>query len=159
MASSVRIDGLGELLRQLRQMQEPLWAEARDVIRDAAEQTARDAQLAYPEGPTGNLRRGIRIERNETKWGVGYLVRSAAPHAWIFENGTAQRTTRGPAGRRSSRARTDRRGPLTPANRGRMPKPPREQAFRPVAIDNRREMYARLRALLERAGLAEVQTP
>ena len=51
----------------------------------------------YALGPTGNLRRGVRLESARAGRGFGpaAVLVSKAPHAWIYEQGTDPRQGRG----------------------------------------------------------------
>jgi len=136
---SVRIEmiGLDELREQLRRLPDDLALEAGAIVLTHAEDAQRRVQAAYPTGPTGNLKRGVTaIRQNEGRFGAKALVRSRAPHAWLFENGT-------------TRPRTTRSG----ANRGQMPAAPASQQAIPIFIRVRRNMVAALIQLVQRAGL------
>lgn len=134
MSARVQLEGLDAFYDALRKLPEDLAHEAGVVIEAQASEMARAAQAAYPEGPTGNLRAGVTMEVNRSKWGSSAIVRSRARHAWIFEHGSKPRVTR--------------RG----AARGVMPKAPRDQAFIPKAIAARRRITEALIEIVRRAG-------
>lgn len=130
----LELEGLEEFHRALRRLPENLANEAGDIVLAHAEEAKREVQSAYPEGPTGNLRARVGVERNKSKFGSSAILKARARHASIFEFGTRQRTTN--AG----------------ANRGVMPKAQPSEAFIPKAIRARRRMTMALVILLERAG-------
>ena len=133
---SVRIqwDGMNEFQQALRQLPKALTGEAADIVQQHAEASARTIQANYPDGPSGNLKRGVRTQVDRSPFGVRGVVRSGAKHAHLFEFGTQQR--------RNSHG----------ANRGRMPKAPVGQAAIPVFIRERRKMTLELIELVRRAG-------
>lgn len=119
-------------LQELRKLPESLRGDGARVVAGAASKAAQELRRAYTEGPTGNLKAGIKVETNATKFGTGAVVKVTAKHAHLYEFGTQIR--RNKAG----------------ANRGAMP--PKPTAI-PVFIRRRREMYEQLIDLLERQGL------
>jgi hypothetical protein len=124
-ASAVQWDGLAELLAALRQLPNDLRDEGRRIVSEAAE-AARQATIAnYPEGPTGNLRKGVVVKEQPSDYGMIALLFSRAPHAHLYEYGTA---------------------------RG-MPPAPHPNRLGTHAGRERRKMYQELRALLESHGL------
>lgn len=127
-------DGLPSFREALRRAPEHIKAEADDVVRETASSVARDVQTSYPEGPTGNLKRGVTSRHERSAFGVSALVRSRARHASIFEKGTAQRQTK--------------RG----ANRGAMPQPPEAERAIPKFIRARQRMTEALIDVVRRAG-------
>jgi bacteriophage HK97-gp10 putative tail-component len=129
----LELDGLTELRAALRHLPAQLTAEADAIIRASADQAKREIQAAYPEGPTGNLKRGVTVQHNASKFFTSAIVRSRAKHAHLFEFGT--------------RRRTSRRG-----NRGAMPVAPEGQRMIPIAIRIRRQMVTALIDLVRRAG-------
>ncbi len=135
MAFKIALQGLEELRAALRNLPEHIAQEAGDVVRSHAAVMALDATQAYPEGPTGNLRRGVTTETNSSKFGTGAIVRNRAQHAFIFEKGTVPRETK--------------KG----WKRGSMPPAPESERFIPKAIRARARMVNALIVLLERNGL------
>jgi hypothetical protein len=127
--NKLQLNGLDELRRQLRELPEDLAREGGVIVTAHAEDAQRRVQTAYPEGPTGNLKRGVTANRaaDSSRFGAKAIVRSRAPHAWLFENGV-----RGKAPRRE-----------TPVN---------QQAI-PIFIQVRRVMVQALIQLVQRAGL------
>jgi hypothetical protein len=135
MAASVKLEGLEAFRQALRSLPEDLAREAGEIVESAAEQAKADVQRAYPEGPTGNLRRGVTRQReHHSRYGAAVTVRSRAQHSHIYEKGTQARSTR--------------RG----ANRGRMPAAPQERQMIPIVIRHRKRMTERLKDLVRKAG-------
>lgn len=140
MATRLVMEGLSEFRAQLRQLPEDLTQEAAQIITAHAEQARADVSNGYPMGPTGNLKRRVTVIHNVgRRFFAQALVKSAAPHAWIFENGTASRRTR------------------SGANRGAMPLPPESERMIPKVVRIRRRMVEALIELVRRAGF-EVTT-
>src|SRR4029434_10598575 len=126
-------DGLDELRQVLRAMPAVLQPEVQARAFAHAGAAATTLRAAYPEGPTGNLRRGVRLDQRAARGGGSATVLvSAAPHAWIYERGTAPRTT------------------TKGWRRGRMP---RSDAFAGVVGPARRRLIDDLTALLVQRGL------
>lgn len=134
MGVKIQWNGLSEFRDALSKMPEHLSEEAAGIVEASADGAARTIQANYPTGPTGNLKRGVRVSRERNPAAVRSIVRSSAPHAFIFEKGTNVR-------------RTDKG-----YNRGRMPAASAGQAAIPVFIRWRAQMVRQLIALLERAG-------
>jgi hypothetical protein len=134
-ASRLELRGLDELRAALRNLPGDLAEEAAVIVEAQAAEAERSIEAGYPEGPTGNLRRGVVRESNRSKFGVAAIVRSRAPHAHLFEAGTKpRRTAKG-------------------ANRGAMPPAAEAQRFVPKAIRARARMFSALKDLVRRAGL------
>ena len=133
---SVRVtwDGFDAFRKALRDAPESVRAQADAVIRDTADVVARDVRSSYPQGQTGNLKRGVTVEHNSYRFGSVGVVRSRAQHASIFEHGTKTRATG------------------TGANRGAMPRPPSVQQAIPKFVEARRRMTQALIDVLRGAG-------
>lgn len=129
----VQMNGLDELRAQLRRLPEDLATEAGDIVLAHAEGAKREVEGGYPTY-RGVLRSRVRVERNRSKVTTAAIVRSTAPHAFIFERGTVQR-------------RTDKGW-----NRGRMPAASASQAAIPKFIRWRARMVEALIELVRRAG-------
>ena len=86
-------DGLAEFYDQLRNMPEALTGEAAHITEGVANAAVLDIKSAYPVGPTGNLRDGVYVTHwtRGHQFSVGAIVTSSAPHAWLYENGSAAR--------------------------------------------------------------------
>lgn len=130
----LRMEGLDELREALRQLPEELAQEAGAIVMAHAEEAQRRVQQAYPQGPTGNLRRGVTTNREASRFGAKAIVRSRAPHAHLFEYG--------------SRPRRTQRG----ANRGQMPAGSEAERMIPIIIRVRRNMVAALIHMVQKAG-------
>ena len=134
--SGVRWTGLQEFKQELLRLPEELTDDAAQIVVDAAQKVGRDVQAAYPQGATGNLKKGVRTTiESQSGFGARAIVRSTAPHAHLFERGTRLRQTH--------------RG----ANRGRMPEADESKQMIPIAIRGRRQMVADLIQMVERHGL------
>lgn len=134
MSVKLQMDGLAEFRRALRNLPADLTEEASAIVLAHAEEADRQITNAYPEGPTGNLKRGVTTERNTSRFSTSAIVRSRAKHAWIFENGTRLRKTR------------------QGASRGVMPAAQLAQKMIPIVIRRRRAMVQALIQLVRRAG-------
>ncbi len=133
--SRLELQGLAEFRAALRALPKDLADEAGAIVLAHADDAKRQIQTAYPEGPTGNLRVGVRVDRSQSSaFAATAIVRSRARHASLFEFGTQARQTR--AGK----------------NTGAMPKAPAGQAMLPIVIRVRRRMVEQLIALVRRAG-------
>ena len=135
----LQMQGLSELRDALRQLPEALTAQADAIVLAHAEMARADIQGGYPQGPTGNLRAGVRLERNRSKFTTQAIVKSVAKHAVIFERGTVRRATQ------------------RNANRGRMPEASEAQRMIPKAIRARKRMTDALVELVRSEGF-EVTT-
>ena len=127
--------GLQEYKAALRALPEELKDEAFDIVLGASQAAMREIYNRYPVGPTGNLRKGLRILVDlgrSTRLGVFVRLYNAAPHAYLFEVGTAPRRT------------------ATGAKRGSMPP---GRVFVPIVIRHRHVMRQALIALVRSKGL------
>ena len=124
-------DGLTELKAALRRLPHDLRDDGSDIVINAAEDAHAEIYRKYPE-VTGRLKRGLKLERESSAFGVAAVLINRAKHAWLFENGTQMRR--------------DRFG----RNRGAMPP---GRVFIPTVIKHRRRMWQRLKDLIARAGL------
>lgn len=86
----------------------------------------------YPQGPTGNLRRGVVFRQNTHGRGLGAYVRSNAPHVHFVESGH----TAGPG-----------RGNKRPSSQ-RVPKGT-SVIFVPAAVAARQQFHVRVQAALD----------
>lgn len=149
--NSIRWHGLDELRDDLRRLPEELRDEGAAIVYSHAISAQNEIVERYPEGRTGNLKAGVYATLNEyRKFGASALLRSRAPHAWIYEHGTKARNFIGTDKTGRKYRRGARRGD---GNRGRMPKAPVERQAIPVIVRWRARMYAQLSAMLERHGL------
>jgi Bacteriophage HK97-gp10, putative tail-component len=127
----LRIDGLAELREALKALPPELVREAGVIVHAQADAAAREIAGAYPVH-TGNLRDHLRLEVGGDQVSATARIKNTAKHAWIFENGTAER--RWASGKSTGRM---------PAGR----------VFIPIAMQRRRIMLSALIDLVERAGL------
>jgi len=141
MSSRFVLEGFDAYLEALRNLPGELRDEARTIVHDTATEAADAMRAAYPDGPRGRLKRGVKVALREgDEFGAGATVKNTAPHAFIFENGTQARyvTTR-PLGRAKNFG--SRRGAMPPG-----------RVFIPIAIRRRRAMYDALIEVVRRAG-------
>jgi len=133
MSATVTWIGLEELQAALLALPADLTELAAAIVAEAADGAAAEIKAAYPEGDTGNLRRGVRVGTLATgPSSVARVVRSTAPHATLFETGTQTRQT------------------ALGYNRGFMPG---ANIFVPVVTRRRRAMFEDLVAVVEQAGI------
>ena len=135
--------GLDQLRAQLRALPAGLTAEASAIVSYHAEAAKADIVAGYPE-VSGELRRRVVTEASgASRYGAGIVLISKAPHAHLYEDGTAQRFYSG----------TDELGrTYAHGDRGTMPKAPPDRAAIPKIIRWRVRMYAALAAMVERHG-------
>lgn len=140
MSSRLELKGMDEFRRALRELPEDLAQEASAIVLAQGEEAQRQIRTAYPQGPTGNLKRGVTVEHNTSKFTTRAIVRSRAKHSSLFERGTKpRRTSKG-------------------WNRGTMPEAPESQRMIPIVIRRRRAMVAALIELVRRAGFQVTTT-
>lgn len=133
MSGNLEMTGLRELIEALRHLPAELAEEAAVPVQEATEHTAAQLIAAYPTGPTGNLKRGVKQTIEKSAAGVVGTVRSTARDAHLWEFGTVNRRTK------------------QGWNRGRSPSHAREGVI-PIAQRNRKRMYEALREIVRRAG-------
>lgn len=164
MAGGITWEGLPELVAKIEGLPAKLTDEASTITFEAAKQAADDIRAIYPEH-TGNLRRGVRVSRR-TQGGhrAEAVVRSTAPHAHLYEYGTAVRSfgaqdrgrmfVRNPAAQTANRR--DRRSlsgtPVVSSVSGHVAMP----VMGTRAAITRRVMDERLRAMVTRVAGVEV---
>jgi hypothetical protein len=122
--------GLREFYDSLRQLPDDLVGEANDIFSAQASAAIGEMTDQYGE-KTGNLKRGLRVEVMNTRFGVDILVRNRAFHSGIYEKGT--------------KVRKNRYG-----NRGQMPK---NAVFGRNMVKHRRAAYRAVVAMMRRNGL------
>ena len=85
------IRGFAKLRETFAGMALDLRDQAVPVLKKHADAAAARLVTAYPKGPTGNLRAGVTVtERPGKTTSIVYRVRSGAPHAHLYEFGTAR---------------------------------------------------------------------
>jgi len=139
MSVRVELTGVQELLQALTAMPDQLRGDGMGIVRETTEGAAAEIRRGYPEAShtahgTGTLAGRVATAYPSTTILVG-IVRSQAPHAWIYEHGTDPRKTG--------------KG----YNRGVMPA---TRVTPPIAVRWRRRMYERLAELLESTGFFTV---
>lgn len=124
--------GLDAFQAQLRTIGGPtLLEEADQILRDQAEAAKADIVAAYPRGPTGNLKRGVKIRAARGSWIGGVELKQTAPHGHLYEYGTTRRFTH------------------DHAHRGRMTGRP---TFGPIAAHHQRLALSALSAKIQSYG-------
>lgn len=140
MSAKVVMEGLDEFTLALRKLPETLRIEADVIVQAQAEAAAQQIQRSYPQGPTGNLKRNITVNRESSQFASKYRLRSRAPHAHLFEYGTGPRKTN--------------KG----WNRGQMPRAPESEAAIPIIVRRRRALVAALTDMLKKSGFLVTTT-
>jgi hypothetical protein len=82
--------GLEEFKAQMKALPEHLTAQADGIVRQFAELAASQMRARYP-AKTGNLRRGVQVKYQRREARTTAIVQNVAPHAHIYESGTAAR--------------------------------------------------------------------
>lgn len=127
MSVSFELRGLQELQDALRELPTHLKGAATAIVVEAAHQAQAEIVGQYPQGPTGNLKHGVKVVIKALgPHGVSAQVRSTAPHAWLWEHGRCRW--------------------------GEISDPP-VPVFIPTMLRQRRAMEGQLVALLEAQGL------
>jgi len=84
--------GLDVLIADLDTAPSSVVLAAHDALYNAAERTEREMLSNYPQGETGHLRAGLSIDEiKTTSVHLSIAVKSSAPHAHLWEQGTAER--------------------------------------------------------------------
>lgn len=126
-------DGMEAFKAALRQLPEELSQEGGDIVVARGEAAGSDIRAHYQAAAvTGNLAKGVRVQLVSRTAGAEVVVKSRAPHAFIYEHGTQVRRT----------ANGKNLGSMPPAH-----------VFVPTMIRARREMTDDLIDLMERNGL------
>lgn len=133
MSVRVKLDGFAELREQLRNLPTHLAEEAGGIVTRHAHAAEAHIQAAYPTGPSGNLKRGVKVDQVQVSGAAAHVrLRSTARHAHLFEFGTQARHT----------SLGYNRGPM-----------PAAHVFIPTVVRERRQMTEDLIAMLKREGL------
>ena len=145
----LQMDGLDEFCDALRRLPQDLADEAATVVLDYAQRAQREVQNGYPVRttnlnrrssrtgrwfPPGILKARVTVLKNKALVSTSALVQSRAPHAWIYENGTRNRSTD--------------KG----YDRGEMPEAPVERKMIPKVVRIRAQMKLALIEIVRRAG-------
>lgn len=143
--------GLAELKAALRNLPAELAGEASHLIEGAANAAAADIKAQYHVRTTnlnstslkapGGLRDGVVVTHfDKGKFHPGAIVKSTAPHAWLYDNGSQARHYITAGG--------------TPHETGAMwGRTAPTHVFVRALIKNRHRMYQQLKDLLVRKGL------
>lgn len=91
--------GLEAFKQQLTTMSPTLLEESDQILRDQAEAAKAEIVAAYPRGPMGNLKRGVKIRAARGQGIAGVDLKQTAPHGHLFEYGTVVRETKAGAHR------------------------------------------------------------
>lgn len=120
--------GLQEFRSALENLPERLHGESSNIVIEAAKTAERDTRSGYPQGPTGNLKRGVTTTVEEIgRGGTSARVKSNARHAHLFEGGY--------------RGKKERRAV------------PADQQMIPYVVRARRQMVVKLIQMVTREGL------
>ena len=136
-------DGLEELKAELRALPRTLSAEASQDVLQAGNEAAATLRTVYAQhAVTGHLEGSVKVVVQVAgPHGAAVIVKVTDPIAWLFDNGSQARHYVTSTGAKHA----------TGAMWGRTP--PTHVAARTFATE-RREMYDRLKGMLERNGLA-----
>ena len=130
-------DGLDQLRQELRNLPRDLTVEASHEVLGAANSAAATVKRGYPR-VTGALIDGVTVEpAPRDQFSAGAVVKNRAPHAWLYDNGSA---TRKWASGKSTGAMWGHSRPT--------------HLFVSTMIRERRAMYQKLKAMLVRKGLS-----
>jgi hypothetical protein len=111
--ATMKLDGLDQLRTLIGDFGDVCTDRGQALAEKAAQQAAEEIRAAYPEGPTGNLRKGVRQVRGGAQGHrVLSLVKSMAPHAHLYEYGTRRQPARPVVGEVAARVRRDFYGDL-----------------------------------------------
>lgn len=88
-----RFSGGEQYLVDLDRWRERLKSEVHEAARQETALIASVVRDQYPQGKTGNLRRGVRAKDESAGDGILFRVRSLAQHSHLYEKGTMRRRT------------------------------------------------------------------
>jgi Bacteriophage HK97-gp10, putative tail-component len=134
MGVRLNFEGMNELRSALQALPQEMQDKAQIIVLTHASAAKNEIQGAYPTGRTGNLRSRVTVTSSAGRVGTVSVVKSGAPHAWIFEHGTGNRVT------------------STGANRGRMPEAPVSEQMIPKVVRLRNRMVQELIAFVRELG-------
>lgn len=123
-------DGIEELIGDLAMLPATMTNSSDAILNKHATDAAAEIVAAYPMGPTGNLKAGVKVRQRNMGMKVHKTVTNRAPHAWLYEHG--------------SQTRQSASGAATPL--------PPHPTFIPIAIRHRRAAEAEIKAALEKQG-------
>jgi hypothetical protein len=140
----LRWSGMDELRKTLGTIPAAMQPEVQALVLYHARGAEAALRRWYAQGPTGNLRRGVRLGSVVHHGVAAAVLQSRAPHAWIYERGTKIR--QGAGGNQIGKG--SRKGNKL-ANRGFSPA---HNTFRDVVVPEGLRLYADLKSLLTRRG-------
>lgn len=145
--NALDLSGFPELVEALRKLPMEFVADGAAIVHAHAIEAGRQIEASYPVGPTGNLKRGVRVEVETSAVHATARVRSTAHHSWLFEHGSKPRYWNG--------STTKRKRPWSGARKftGSMSAHKDTASFITIAMRRRELMKAALIELVERAGL------
>jgi hypothetical protein len=91
-SATFQIMGLRELMAELRKLPAVLAAAGGERVEEHTRDAANDVIAQYPE-VTGNLKGGVKYSMKRSRDGATGRIGTYAPHAFIYETGTASRQT------------------------------------------------------------------
>ncbi len=153
----VTFEGMNELRDALSKLPEDLTQQSRLVVQASAREASNETVLAYPVRrtnlspgykrkspwfPPGILRGRVTVTDRSTNVSAVYQVKSAAPHASLFENGN------------EGRKRYNSKG----QNRGAMPAAQTSERMIPKVVRIRARMYEQLKEIVRLAGFEVSET-
>jgi hypothetical protein len=133
--AGVKWTGLDSFMAELQLLTADLVDEANKIMWESAEAARQEIRAAYPLGDTGNLRGGLVITAARGTVISGAQLKQTAPHGFIYERGTTQRTNK--AG----------------SNRGRMAGRP---TFEPIATEHRKKAIEAVMLRIKAHGAANI---
>src|SRR4029450_2066051 len=139
----MNLDGLDDLVKQLRRLPEVVQREASVIVTGHAQRAVEEMRATYPVRTYGLARNrgallpGLRTDTRPDTVSSSAIVRNRAPHAYLFEHGTATRHT----------AAGISRGAARPG-----------KVFIPIAVRHKTALTRDLIRLLERQGFQVTQS-
>lgn len=107
-SATLELRGLDALKTLVGSFAETCTVNGQRLADAAADEAVEQIRAAYPQGPTGNLKKGVRRVRVK---GDGHRVlaiaKSTAPHAHLYEYGTRRQPARPVVGEVAARVRRD----------------------------------------------------
>jgi hypothetical protein len=89
--AGVKWTGLDTFMQELQVLTSDLVDEANTIMTESAEAAKADIAAAYPQGPTGNLKRGLVLRDARGTLIAGKELVQTAPHGYLYEHGTRPR--------------------------------------------------------------------
>lgn len=141
--TAVTWTNLNAFKAQLTALGPTLLEETDQILRDSAAAAKAEIVYAYPKGPTGNLKRGVKFFAARGSWIGGAQVKQTAPHGHLYEYGTVVRKTKDNQFRNRMFAKQGF--------------PDGRPTFGPIAAQHQRQALILISAALTRAGAADVE--